>query len=165
MKKQTSELEKEKAALAAKIEKQTKLDDQFDAVYSIFGNTEATVIRSGDEIIIRMHGFGFDVGKSEIKPDNFGLLTKVQDAIKIFPKSNVVVEGYTDSFGGDEANLELSQKRSDAVTKYLNANSDNKGDIKISSVGHGENNPIANNETADGRKQNRRIDIRIQPIL
>ncbi len=165
MKKQTRALEDEKAALAAKIEKQRKLDDQFDAVYLIFDNTEATVIRSGDEIVIRMHGFGFDVGKSEIKPVNFDLLTKVQNAIKIFPKSNVVVEGYTDSFGGDKANLELSQERSDAVTQYLNANSDNKGISKITSVGHGENNPIANNETAEGRKQNRRIDIKIQPVL
>ncbi len=165
MKKQTKELENEKAALAAKIDKQRKLDDQFDAVYSIFDNTEAKVIRSGDEIVISMHGFGFDVGKSEIKPVNFDLLTKVQDAIKIFPKSNVVVEGYTDSFGGDEANLKLSQKRSDAVTQYLNANSDYKGISKISSVGYGENNPVANNETADGRKQNRRIDIKIQPVL
>ncbi|MDA3867926.1 MAG: OmpA family protein [Salinivirgaceae bacterium] len=165
MKMQTKEFENEKALLAAKISKQTKLNNQFDAVYLIFDNTEASVLRSGDEIIIRMHGFGFDVGKSEIKPVNFSLLTKVQTAIKVFPKSNVVVEGYTDSFGGDASNLVLSQERSDAVTKYLNANSDSPGNSTISSIGYGENNPVANNETADGRKQNRRIDIRIQPVL
>ncbi|MDZ7776157.1 MAG: OmpA family protein [Bacteroidales bacterium] len=112
-----------------------------------------------------MHGFGFNTGKSEITPKNFDLLTKVQNAMRIFPKSNVIVEGYTDSFGGDAYNLALSQKRSDAVTQYLNANSDTKGYHKISSVGYGENNPVANNETAEGRKQNRRIDIKIQPIM
>lgn len=165
MKKQSKELENEKALLAAKIDKQTKLDEQFEAVYSIFNSEEASVFRSGDEIVIRMHGFGFDVGKSEIRPVNFALLTKVQDAIKVFPKSNVVVEGYTDSFGGDESNLVLSQKRSDAVTQYLNANSDTPANYKISSVGYGENNPVANNETAEGRKQNRRIDIKIQPSM
>ncbi len=165
MKSQIQEFENEKAKLAAKIEKQTKLNQQFEEVYQIFDSTEASVFRSGDEIIIRMHGFGFDTGKSEIKPKNFDLLTKVQNAISIFPESNVIVEGYTDSFGGDASNLVLSQKRSDAVTQYLNANSDAPGNSKISSVGHGENNPVANNETAEGRKQNRRIDIKIQPDM
>jgi len=165
MKSQTREFEKEKAILAAKIDKQTKLNEQFEAVYILFDEAEASVFRSGNDIVIRMHGFGFDTGKSEITPKNFDLLTKVQNAIKIFPKSNVIVEGYTDSFGGDESNLALSQQRSDAVTQYLNANSDTPGNYKISSVGYGETNPVANNETAEGRKQNRRIDIKIQPDM
>lgn len=59
----------------------------------------------------------------------------------------------------------LSQKRSDAVTQYLNANLDTPGNSKISSMGYGENNPVANNETAEGRKQNRRIDIKIHPAM
>ncbi|MDI3521413.1 MAG: OmpA-OmpF porin, family [Anaerophaga sp.] len=162
---QSREFEKEKAKLAAKIAKQTKLNQQFEEVYLIFDSSEASVFRSEDEIVIRMHGFGFETGKSEITPKNFDLLTKVQNAIKIFPKCNVIVEGYTDSFGGDASNLVLSQKRSDAVTQYLNANSDAPGISKISSVGYGENNPVANNETAEGRKQNRRIDIKIQPVM
>ncbi|MCF8360790.1 MAG: OmpA family protein [Prolixibacteraceae bacterium] len=165
MKSQTREFENEKALLAARIDKQTKLNEQFETVYLIFDSSEASVFRSGDEIVISMHGFGFDVGKSEIKPVNFKLLTKVQQAIKVFPKSNVIVEGYTDSFGGDKANLVLSQERSDAVTQYLIANSDTPGNNKISSMGYGENNPVANNETSEGRKQNRRIDIKIQPDM
>jgi OmpA-OmpF porin, OOP family len=165
MKSQMKEFENEKAVLAAKIEKQKILDNQFEEVYNIFNSDEASVFRSGDDVIIRMHGFGFDVGKSEIKPENFGLLTKVQNAIKIFPGSAVIVEGYTDSFGGDALNLKLSQERSDAVTQYLIANSDAPGNSNISSVGYGENNPVANNETMEGRKQNRRIDIKIQPVL
>ncbi|MFO7938721.1 MAG: OmpA family protein [Bacteroidales bacterium] len=165
MKSKTSEFEEEKALLAARIAKQTKLNNQFETVYAIFDSTEASVFRSGDEIIIRLHGFGFDVGKSEIKPVNFDLLTKVQDAIKVFPQSDVVIEGYTDSFGSDEANMILSQKRSDAVTQYLNANSDTPRKSKITSKGYGENNPVANNETKEGRRQNRRIDIKIQPAI
>ncbi|MCA1758726.1 MAG: OmpA family protein, partial [Bacteroidales bacterium] len=165
MKLQTREFENEKAQLAARIDKQTKLNEQFEAVNTIFNSTEASVFRSGDEIVIRMHGFNFDVGKSEIKPVNFALLTKVQDAIKVFPKSNVVVEGYTDSFGGDASNLTLSQERSDAVKQYLIANTNTPDNNKISSVGYGENNPVANNETEEGRRQNRRIDIKIQPNL
>ncbi|PWD98288.1 OmpA family protein [Marinilabilia rubra] len=165
MKSQMMEFENEKAKLDAKIDKQTKLNQQFENVYLIFDKSEASVFRSGDEIVIRLHGFGFETGKSEITPTNFDLLTKVQNAIKIFPESSVIVEGYTDSFGGDASNLMLSQKRSDAVTQYLNANSDIEEISRISSVGYGEINPVANNETAEGRRQNRRIDIKILPEM
>ncbi|MDZ7743249.1 MAG: OmpA family protein [Bacteroidota bacterium] len=162
---QMKEFEDEKALLDAKIERQKQLDDQFEEVYRIFNSTEASVLRSENNVIIRVHGFGFDIGKSEIKPENFPLLTKVQNAIKIFPGSAVIIEGYTDSFGGDASNLKLSQDRSDAVTKYLIANSNTAARNKITSVGYGEINPVANNETKEGRKQNRRIDIIIQPVL
>jgi outer membrane protein OmpA-like peptidoglycan-associated protein/HEPN domain-containing protein len=158
-------IEAEKNALAKKIEQQTNISDMFDMVNNIFYSSEAVVLRSGDDVIIRVHGFAFEVGKSEIKPANFELLTKVQTAIKVFPKRHVVVEGYTDSFGSDEANMALSQKRSDAVTEYLMANMSELKSTNITSVGFGENNPIANNETAEGRRQNRRIDIIIKPTL
>ena len=109
-----------------------------------------------------MQGFGFDVGKSDIKPEYFSLLTKIQNAIDTFPDGKVIVEGYTDSFGGDDSNLKLSQERSNAVTSYLKANMPTLNNDNISSVGYGENNPIANNETLEGRSKNRRIDIIIK---
>ncbi|HAF29763.1 MAG TPA: hypothetical protein DCG75_12020 [Bacteroidales bacterium] len=158
-------IEAEKAELAKKIDYQTKINEKFEVVNNIFNNSEAMVFRSGDHVIIRMHSFAFEIGKSEIKPANFDLLTKVQTAIKTFPKSQVIVEGYTDSFGSDSLNLVLSQERSDAVTEYLMANMPELKFTNISSVGFGENNPIANNETKEGRKQNRRIDIIIKPTL
>jgi len=158
-------IENEKDELAKKIDFQTKINEKFDIVNNIFNSSEAMVFRSGDDVIIRMHGFAFEVGKSEIKPENFGLLTKVQNAIKTFPDSKVIVEGYTDSFGSDSLNLKLSQKRSDAVTEYLKANMKELNQMNISSVGHGENNPVANNETKEGRRKNRRIDIIIKPTF
>ncbi|MDA3892568.1 MAG: OmpA family protein [Salinivirgaceae bacterium] len=161
---QMKAIENEKKVLALKIDHQTRIDNKFNIVYGIFDNTEAVVSRTEKDIIIRMNGFNFEVGKSEIKPADFELLTKVQTAIKTFPNSKIIVQGYTDSFGGDVQNLKLSQERSDAVTKYLKANMDLKN-TDISSIGYGENNPIANNETKEGRKQNRRIDIIIVPIF
>lgn len=158
-------IEAEKAELAKKIDHQTKINKKFDIVNNIFNNSEAMVFRSEDNVIIRLHSFAFDVGKSEIKPANFDLLTKVQTAIKTFPNSQVIIEGYTDSFGSDALNLKLSQERSDAVTKYLMANMPELKTTNISSKGFGENNPVANNETKEGRKQNRRIDIVIKPTL
>ncbi len=82
----------------------------------------------------------------------------------VFPKSDVRVEGHTDSYGTDEANLKLSEERSEAVRLYLTANM-GSGAPKITSVGYGETRPIANNETADGRAKNRRIDIVIVPQM
>jgi len=158
-------IENEKAELAKKIDFQTKINEKFDIVNNIFDSSEAMVFRSGDDVIIRMHGFDFEVGKSEIKPENFGLLTKVQNAINTFPNSKVIVEGYTDAFGSDSLNLKLSQKRSDAVTEYLKANMKELNKMNISSVGQGENNPVANNETKEGRRKNRRIDIVIKPTF
>jgi OmpA-OmpF porin, OOP family len=156
------EIENEKTLLTRKVDYQAEINKKYTQVNQLFGSNEATVLRSGNDVIIRMQGFGFDVGKSDIKPEYFNRLTKVQDAISTFPDSKVIVEGYTDSFGGDASNLILSQERSDAVTTYLKANMPTLNNGNISSIGYGENNPIANNETMDGRSKNRRIDIIIK---
>jgi outer membrane protein OmpA-like peptidoglycan-associated protein len=92
-------------------------------------------------------------------------LSKVQNAINIFPGSEITVEGHTDSFGGDEVNLRLSQERAEAVRQYLLANMRNLSADQVKAVGYGESKPIANNETAEGRAKNRRIDIVITPKL
>jgi outer membrane protein OmpA-like peptidoglycan-associated protein len=156
------EIENEKALLSKKVAYQAEINERYRLVNQLFDSKDALVFRSGNDVIIRMQGFGFDVGKSNIKPEYFSLLTKVQNAINIFPESKVIIEGYTDSFGGDASNLKLSQERSDAVTTYLKANMSTLNNDNISSVGYGENNPIANNETREGRSKNRRIDIVIK---
>lgn len=158
-------IQAEKKKLTRRIEYQTSINEKFEIVNNVFKSSEAAVLRSGNDIIIRIHSFAFEVGKSEIKPENFDLLTKVQTAIKTFPKSQIIVEGYTDAFGSDSLNMTLSQKRSDAVTDYLKANMSELKNTNITSVGFGENNPVANNETKEGRRQNRRIDIIIKPTL
>lgn len=155
-------IEDEKALLSKKVEYQAIIKERYQQVNQLFDDREALVLRSGNDVIIRMQGFGFDIGKSNINPEYFNLLTKVQSAIDIFPDSRVIIEGYTDSFGGDASNLILSQERSDAVTAYLLANMPSLNNRNITSVGHGENNPIANNETKEGRSKNRRIDIIIK---
>lgn len=156
------EIEKEKSILSNQVNYQKDINERYYLVNQLFDSKDALVFRSGNDVIIRMLGFGFDVGKSNIKPEYFNQLTKVQNAINTFPNSKVIVEGYTDSFGGDDSNLKLSQERSDAVTTYLKANMPTLNNDNITSVGYGENNPIANNETLEGRSKNRRIDIVIK---
>ena len=134
----------------------------FAALEQMFLPQEGQVLRDGENVVVRLVGLTFDVGKSVIKPEHFGLLTKVQKAIDMYPGSKVNIQGHTDSHGSDAANLKLSQERADAVQAYLLANM-NMDASRMSAIGYGETMPVANNETADGRTANRRIDVVITP--
>lgn len=136
---------------------------QFRQVEAMFGPGEAQVFTQGQNILIRPVGLVFPTGSAQIETQYFGLLRKLQDAIRLFPNSSIVVEGHTDSFGGDEANLALSQSRAEAVREYLLANMEELLPSSVESVGYGESRPVANNETDAGRAKNRRIDLVIRP--
>ncbi|MDZ7721318.1 MAG: OmpA family protein [candidate division KSB1 bacterium] len=158
-------VEKEKSELALRIEAQARVKKQYNDVEKTFTKEEAQVLRTPEnELVLRLLGLNFASGKSEIEPKYFSLLSKVQNAIKTFEGCTVKVEGHTDSFGGDDLNQKLSQERAEAVKAYLMANM-GLDDSRIEAVGYGENRPIANNETREGREKNRRIDIIIQPKL
>jgi OmpA-OmpF porin, OOP family len=92
------------------------------------------------------------------------LLRKMQAAIDVFPGSHVEVQGHTDAFGADEANMRLSEQRAQAVQQYLLANMQLRS-VTVDAVGYGETVPLANNETPEGRLRNRRIDLLITPNL
>jgi len=156
-------LTEEQSGLKKEMEAQAKVRAQFQTVEKMFTREEARVIREGNDVIVRLVGLNFASGKSTIEPQNFGLLTKVQNAINTFPGCKVSVEGHTDSHGSDATNLRLSEERSEGVRQYLLANMRNVDPAMMESVGYGESKPIANNETAEGRMKNRRIDIVIHP--
>ena len=94
----------ERAALVQRLEAQARVKEQFERVEKLFTSFEARVFREGDTIILRMIGLSFDSGKSQIKPENFELLGKVEKAIDIFPRSELTIEGHTDAHGGDDMN-------------------------------------------------------------
>jgi outer membrane protein OmpA-like peptidoglycan-associated protein len=100
----------------------------------------------------------FVTGKAELLPaaqDQLGVVAKaLQDQGEIRP---IVVEGYTDSVGSESNNMKLSQDRANAVRSFLV----NKGlpSDKLTAVGKGKSNPVASNDTADGRANNRRVEI------
>ena len=156
-----SQLEKEKR----KQQERQRREDQIKAVANIFEPAEARVLREGDNLRIRLVGLTFQSGKAIILPQHFSLLTKLQRAIREFPNANVVIEGHTDAIGNDDVNQRLSTERANAVQQYLIANMGLTAE-RIQAVGYGESTPIANNESEDGRAQNRRIDavIAIPPL-
>ncbi len=154
----------ERSALIQKLEAEKRVRDQFAAVEALFKRDDAHVSRENNTILLRMVGLTFKSGRAEIGADQRGLLDKVRQAINVFPNSQVVVEGHTDSYGSDAANLALSRKRAEAVRDYL-TNELGVPAFRISAVGYGETRPIASNDTEEGRARNRRIDIRIEPQI
>lgn len=157
-------INEEQLQLREKVEEIEEFKRKVKEIEEMFLPGEAEVIYDAEKVTIRLISLKFSVGSSMITPQYFSLLTKVQKSIRQFEGAAVTVEGHTDSRGREEVNSELSQKRADAVMQYLKANMpDNKGSIYA--IGYGEARPIANNETEEGREQNRRIDIVINPIL
>jgi len=152
----------ERAALVQRLEAQARVKQQFQQVEKMFASEEARVFRQGDTVILRLVGLSFDSGASQIKPENFDLLGKVEKAIDVFPRSELIIEGHTDSHGGDDLNQKLSQERAESVQQYM-INAMRIPTYRLIATGYGETRPVASNETAAGRARNRRIDIVIKP--
>ncbi len=154
----------ERAALIQRLAAQNRVREQFAQVEKMFTSNEARVFRQGNTIILRLVGLTFDSGASQIRPDNFSLLEKVEKAIDVFPRSELTIEGHTDSHGGDELNQKLSQARAESVQQYM-INAMRIPTYRLIATGYGETRPVASNETASGRERNRRIDVVIKPAL
>jgi outer membrane protein OmpA-like peptidoglycan-associated protein len=108
-------------------------------------------------LIVNLSDVLFDTGKYTLKPDAREKLAKVSGILLAYPNLKVQVEGYTDNVGGDQYNLTLSQQRGDAVRAYLV--SQGVSPDNITATGYGMSNPVADNATAAGRAQNRRVNM------
>ena len=109
-----------------------------------------------DRMTLRIN---FDTDKADIRPADEPELQKAVEFIKKHPQAKVSVEGHTDSTASDTYNQRLSERRADAVKGYLvNAGAT---DGRVTTAGHGEKQPIADNATKDGRFQNRRVEMLI----
>lgn len=101
----------------------------------------------------------FDTNKWDLKPESYPALSGLLSSMKGNKKMKIEIAGHTDSQGDDASNMLLSQRRANAVMEYLIS----KGvePERMIAKGYGETVPVASNETADGRAQNRRTEVRI----
>lgn len=103
----------------------------------------------------------FDVDAYSLKPGAEDNLSEIADILIGYPDFNIVVEGHTDDTGKENYNLWLSEKRADTVADFLYGRGLNPA--RMQSVGYGESRPVATNETAEGRQQNRRVELHVVP--
>ena len=97
----------------------------------------------------------FDFDSAELRPESITELERVVRFMNDIPSSTALIEGHTDSIGTEEYNLALSDRRAKAVYDYLTSRGVDPA--RLRSVGLGEANPVASNETAEGRQLNRRV--------
>jgi len=152
----------ERITLVRRLEEQARTREQFELVENMFTAEEAVVLRDGESLIIRLPGLAFDSNSSTLGPDAIALMNKVEAVIEIFPRCNLELEGHTDSQGQARQNLILSEKRAQAIMNYMTEQMRFPA-FRIKASGYGDTRPIASNKSAEGRAQNRRIDLIIVP--
>ena len=141
-----------------------------NSIESTLGNTSKVYINDNGSIALEA-GLLFDSNSAEIKRDGRPFLDNIAVALSKFLSENenvkyvdsIVIAGHTDNKGGQERNRILSTERANSVLNYLLSSSSALSgyDTYFSAVGYGMNRPVADNNTEEGRSQNRRIEISI----
>ncbi|GAA4523361.1 OmpA family protein [Chelativorans composti] len=125
--------------------------------------TGVSVTRQGDYIFLNMpSNITFTTDSASIQPAFYGTLNSVALVLKRFNQTLIDVYGHTDSTGSYQHNMDLSRRRAASVADYLVAQGTDPRRFQI--FGMGPDQPIASNATAEGRAQNRRVEIRLQPL-
>ena len=140
------------AIIGAQMDKQAKeLEEELEG---------AEVARVGEGIQVVFDSailFGFD--SSEIKPDARANLSRLAASLQEYPNTDVLIVGHTDATGPEDYNLNLSERRADAAMAVLV--SGGVAPSRVATEGRGESEPVASNETAEGRRLNRRVEVAI----
>lgn len=108
-------------------------------------------------LIVTLGDVLFDTGKASLKAGATSNLNKLVAFLNEYSDRTVLIEGYTDSVGSEDYNQGLSERRADSVKSYLAGQG--IGSIRLSASGKGESDPVASNDSAAGRQQNRRVEV------
>jgi outer membrane protein OmpA-like peptidoglycan-associated protein len=139
------------------------MDRQEREIRERTAGTDVEVMRQGDDLILSMpSGITFATDSSSIQPQFRPTLDKVADVLDRYNQTYVDVYGHTDSTGSDAYNQALSERRADSVASYLVSRGVESA--RLEALGYGETQPIASNDTVEGRAQNRRVEIKIVPV-
>ena len=140
------------------------MDKQEAKLRAQLQGTGVSVTRSGDNLILNMPGnVTFKTASADLNSNFYKVLDSVALVLKEFDKTLIDVEGHTDSDGSDEYNQQLSMQRATSVGTYLQSHGVNNQ--RVVALGAGETRPIANNGTPEGKQQNRRVELKLQPIV
>ncbi|HXZ38912.1 MAG TPA: OmpA family protein [Thermodesulfobacteriota bacterium] len=151
------EAEQARMAARAEAERAAKAKAEADQLTKELSDLKAKQTERG--IILTLGDVLFATGKADLSPEAMRSVDKLVEFLKKYTNRNVLIEGHTDSVGSDEFNLTLSQKRADSLKEALTG----KGieERRITTVGYGKKYPVASNDTAAGKQQNRRVEVSI----
>ena len=125
--------------------------------------TDVSVVREGDDLILSMpSNVTFSTDSSTIQPQFRSTLDQVSSVLANYENTFVDVYGHTDSVGSEAYNQALSERRASSVADYLSTHGVNSA--RIAMRGFGETQPVASNETEEGRAAKRRVEIKLVPI-
>jgi outer membrane protein OmpA-like peptidoglycan-associated protein len=122
-----------------------------------------SVTRAGNQIVLNMPGnVTFKTNSADVSADFYQVLNSVAVVLNEYKNTSIDVLGHTDSVGSDELNQRLSEQRARSVAEYLAG----QGvlPVRLLIAGRGKTQPIASNDTPEGRAQNRRVTLQIIPI-
>ncbi|WP_395339143.1 OmpA family protein [Ningiella sp. W23] len=139
------------------------MDQQEQQMREELSGTGVDVYREGDNLkLVMPASITFDTDKAELDPSFYPILSDVSKVIQQYDKTTLKIIGHTDSTGSEQYNRNLSIERAQSVNVFLNNNGvDNRRTLI---QGQGEDSPIASNQTAQGREQNRRVELTIEPL-
>ncbi len=149
---QTAALEADKLRKQAEADKERLREQLLQQFNSVLPTTETP-----RGLVVNMQDVLFDTAKYTLKPQAQLALARISGIVVSHPGLNLQVEGYTDSTGTMEFNQKLSEQRANAVRDFLLTQGVNTNNM--TAVGYGENYPVASNDTAAGRKLNRRVEL------
>jgi len=139
------------------------MDKQEAELRAQLAGTGVSVTRRGDYLVLNMpSNITFATDQAQIDPSFYSTLNAVAIVLSKYNKTLIDVYGYTDSTGSANYNLGLSQRRAQSVSGYLTSQGINPRRMYV--TGFGQEQPIASNATAEGRAQNRRVEIQITPL-
>jgi outer membrane protein OmpA-like peptidoglycan-associated protein len=151
------EAEQARLAARAEAEKAARAKAEADQLTKELSDLKAKQTERG--IILTIGDVLFATGKADLSPEAMRSVDKLVEFLQKYTNRNVLIEGHTDSVGSDEFNLTLSQKRADSLKEALTG----KGveEKRITTIGYGKKFPVASNDTASGKQQNRRVEVSI----
>lgn len=135
------------------------MDKQAREIETALPGAQVERVGEGIRLVLGENAVRFDTSKSTLTPAAKANLDKLVPVFNQYPDTNIQIFGYTDSTGSAEFNLRLSDQRAISVEKYLESKGLNMSRFKM--VGMGIADPIATNETPEGRSQNRRVEFAI----
>jgi outer membrane protein OmpA-like peptidoglycan-associated protein len=136
-----------------------KMDKQAREIETALPGAQVVRVGEGIKLVLGENAVRFDTNKSTLTTTAKANLDKLVPVFKSYADTDIVIYGYTDSTGSAEYNLNLSQQRANSVEKYLESKGLNMSRFKM--VGMGIADPIATNDTPEGRSQNRRVEFAI----